>query len=97
MCLQPPARARAQLGWAPGGEGGLLVAEPALTSRVERECLTQLAFEMFNVPGYFSVDQAVASLHAVGKSSGLVVDVGHDKIGEAGGRASGGVGRGSAG
>jgi actin-related protein 7 len=69
-----------QLGWAEGGEAGLLVVEPILTSRDERERLAQLAFEVFNVTGYLATDAAVASLYAAGRTSGLVVDLGHDKI-----------------
>lgn len=36
----------------------------------------QLAFEVFNVQGYFVADQAVLSLYAVGKLNGTVVDLG---------------------
>ena len=70
-----------QLGWVAGEEGPVLVAEPVLTSRAERERLAQLMFETFNVAGYFASDQAVLSLYAVGKASGVAVDVGTDKIG----------------
>ena len=71
-----------QLGWIEGAEGPALVVEPALSSRDDRERLAQLMFEVFNVSGYFATDSAVASLYSVGKLSGMVVDVGYEKIGE---------------
>ena len=69
-----------QLGWVEGAEAGCLMVEPALTSRSDRELLTQLMFETFNVSGYFATDSAVASLAAAGKVNGLVVDIGDQKI-----------------
>jgi actin-related protein len=66
--------------WVQGAEGSLLMIEPALTSRSDRELLTQLMFEVFNVSNYYATDSAVASLAAVGKLSGVVVDIGFDKI-----------------
>lgn len=68
-----------QLGWEKGEEGHLLIAEPLCTSREDREQLAQLAFEVFNVTGLFFADQALLSLFSVGKSTGLVVDLGHTK------------------
>lgn len=41
------------LGWQVGGEGALVVAEPVLTSRPDRELLCQLLFEVFNVAGAY--------------------------------------------
>jgi actin-related protein 7, plant len=66
--------------WVQGAEGSLLMIEPALTSRSDRELLTQLMFEVFNVSNYYATDSAVASLAGVGKLSGVVVDIGYDKI-----------------
>ncbi len=79
-----------QLGWIRGEEGNLLMAEPLLTSRDERERLTHLMFEGFNVSSYFASDQAVLSLFSMGKLSGIVVDMGYDKTGPWG-KAVGGV------
>jgi hypothetical protein len=42
----------------------------------------QLLFEQFNVAGVYVANAAVLSLHAVGKLSGLAVDVGAGKVGE---------------
>lgn len=49
--------------------------------QVDREQLAQVAFEAFNVTGLYFADQAVLSLYSIGKSSGLVVDIGHEKTG----------------
>ncbi|PNH11787.1 Actin-related protein 7 [Tetrabaena socialis] len=68
------------LGWELGNEGNIMLCEPLLTSRPDRETMAQLMFEVFNVTGLFVQDQAVLSLYAVGRTNGLVVDVGHDKI-----------------
>lgn len=69
-----------QLGWGVGQEGPILFCEPVLTPREDRERLTQLAFEGLGATGIFVVDQAVLSLYAAGKTSGIVVDYGLDKI-----------------
>ncbi|KAG1659730.1 hypothetical protein FOA52_009447 [Chlamydomonas sp. UWO 241] len=69
-----------QLGWELGAEGCIVMTEPVLTSRSRREWVTRLMFEVFNVAGLFFVDSASASLYAVGKTSGCVVDIGHGKV-----------------
>ncbi|KAG2484373.1 hypothetical protein HYH03_016789 [Edaphochlamys debaryana] len=68
------------MGWELGNEGNIMLCEPLLTSRPDREMLTQLMFEVFNVNSLFVQDTAVLSLYAVGRLTGLVVDIGHDKI-----------------
>jgi actin-related protein 7 len=68
-----------QLPWIEGAEGPVMMVEPALTPRRDRERLIQLMFEVFNVNGYFATDAAVASLAAVGRLGGTVVDVGYEK------------------
>lgn len=69
-----------RLGWIMGQEGNVVLTEPILTSRPDRERVTQLMFEVFNANGVFIQDQPVCSLYAAGKTSGLVVDVGHSKV-----------------
>lgn len=49
--------------------------------QADRERLVQLLFEQFNVAGVYVADAAVLSLYAVGKLSGLAVDVGAGKVG----------------
>ena len=66
-------------GWVAGEEGCLLAVEPVATPRRDRERWAQLAFEKFNVAGFFALDAPVAALYAVGRPSGTVIDVGHDK------------------
>lgn len=68
------------LGWTPGQEGYLVIAEPVGTSKLDRERLVQMAFERFNVTGLFVQDQASLALYAAGKLSGCVVDLGHGKL-----------------
>lgn len=67
------------LAWQQGSEGSIVVAEPLFTSRPDRELLAQLLFEVFNVSGMYVQDQAVLSLFTLGRTSGTVVDIGHDK------------------
>lgn len=68
------------LGWEVGVEGSVLMAEPLLTSKRERELLTQLMFEVFNVYGLYFQDPATLALYALGRLTGCVVDIGHGKI-----------------
>lgn len=67
-----------QLGWPEGDEGYVLCTEnvPCMP-RSDREYLTQMFFETFNVRGCYLLDSSVASLYAAGKTDGVVVDVGH--------------------
>lgn len=50
--------------------------------QADREQLTQLMFEEFNMTGFFLCDQPILSLYAVGKITGTVVDIGHAKTGK---------------
>lgn len=59
----------------------MLLAEPLFTAKADREKLTQLAFEVFNVSGFFISDEAVLCLYAVAKQTGTMVDLGHSKTG----------------
>jgi actin-related protein 7 len=63
-----------------GTPRGVVLVEPVMQSRSTREQLVQLMFETFNVSSYFATDAAVASLYSIGKTSGIVVDVGYDKV-----------------
>ena len=47
------------------------------TSKADRERLTQMMFESFNVSGLYVAEQPVAALYAVGKVTGVSVDVGY--------------------
>ena len=65
---------------APSHQRSVLLVEPSMQPRATREKLMQLLFEEFRVENYFSMDAAVASLYAIGKTSGIVVDVGYEKV-----------------
>jgi len=71
-----------QSGWTEGAEENVVLVEPALTPRLDRERLTQILFEKFNVNSLFVTDTAVSSLYSVGRTGGIVVDIGYEKIGE---------------
>lgn len=43
--------------------------------------MVQTMFETFNVSGLYAMEQAVLSLYAVGRITGVSIDVGHGKIG----------------
>ena len=67
-----------RLGWEAGEEGAALFSEQVLTPRRDRERLTSLCFERFGLAGMFVAESPVLALYSVGRSSGLVADVGHD-------------------
>ncbi|CAJ0587977.1 unnamed protein product, partial [Mesorhabditis spiculigera] len=53
-----------------------LFSESAWNDKAKREKLTELAFEKYNVPAYFLVNNAVLAAFANGRTSGLIVDSG---------------------
>ncbi len=63
------------LGAAPG-EHEVLVTEPPLNPKHSRERLTALMFDTFGVAGLYIGITSVLSLYAVGKFTGLVVEIG---------------------
>ena len=66
-----------QLGWPAGDEGHVLMtANPITLNRADKEKLTQMLFEVFDVKGMFLLDSAVASVYAAGKASGVSLDIG---------------------
>jgi len=50
--------------------------------QADREHLTQLLFEHFNVAGLYLGEQGVLSTYTVGKTTGTVIDLGHGKTGQ---------------
>nr|QGN00869.1 ActL2 [Drosophila azteca] len=54
----------------------VLLAEPPLNPKANREKLTEIMFEKFGTPGLYLAVQAVLSLYASGRTTGLVVDSG---------------------
>lgn len=63
-----------------GGEGSAVIAEPLFAPKRDRELITQLMFEVFNVSGLCMQDQASLALYSIGKLQGAVVDLGHGKL-----------------
>merc|ERR1711939_59873 len=56
--------------------GCVLLSEAPLNPKVNRETMTQVMFESFNVPATFIAMQAVLALYASGRTTGVVVDAG---------------------
>ncbi|GBG33800.1 Actin [Hondaea fermentalgiana] len=57
-------------------EQPLLITEPLLTPKINRERTIQIMFETFNVPAYYVVSQPALSLYSTGRSTGLVLESG---------------------
>jgi centractin len=54
----------------------VLLTEPPLNPRQNREYAAQILFETFNVPALYTSIQAVLSLYASGRTTGIVLDSG---------------------
>ena len=57
-------------------EHPVLLTESPLNSKENREKMTQIMFETFNVPAMYIANQSVLSLYATGRTTGLVCDSG---------------------
>ncbi|MBS7248466.1 MAG: actin family protein [Candidatus Freyarchaeota archaeon] len=57
-------------------EHPILLTEPPLNPRENREKMAEIMFETFNAPAVYVAMQAVLSLYASGRTTGLVVDSG---------------------
>merc|ERR1712125_311993 len=54
----------------------VLLTEAPMNPKANRERMTQILFETFNVPGMYVAIQAVLSLYASGRTTGVVTDIG---------------------
>ena len=62
----------------PQEERNILTSDSPLSPKINREKITQIMFEKFNVQGLFICIRPILSLYCVGKTSALVLESGDD-------------------
>ena len=56
----------------PSQEHGIFLTEAPLNPKANREKITQIMFETFNAPAFYVAIQAVLSLYASGRTTGVL-------------------------
>ena len=59
------------------GDHPVLLTEPPFNPKAKRERATQIMFETFNSPALFIANEAVLSVYATGRTTGVLLDSGH--------------------
>lgn len=57
-------------------EHKIIIAETSLNPKENREKISQIFFETYNVPGLYIANQAILALNSTGRSTGIVIDSG---------------------
>jgi actin beta/gamma 1 len=57
-------------------EHPILLTEAPLNPKQNREKMTKIMFETFNVPCFYTIQQSVCALYSNGKTTGVVLDSG---------------------
>ena len=60
-----------------GKEHPVMLADSPTITEADRNKMAEIMFEKFEIPAYFVCSQSVLSLYSAGRTSGIVVDVGH--------------------
>eukprot|EP01125_Pyxidicula_operculata_P008162 TRINITY_DN275_c0_g2_i1.p1 TRINITY_DN275_c0_g2~~TRINITY_DN275_c0_g2_i1.p1 ORF type:complete len:1179 (+),score=388.10 TRINITY_DN275_c0_g2_i1:39-3575(+) len=61
-------------------EHAILLTESVFNPKANREKLTQIMFETFNVPAMYLISSAALALYASGRTTGVVVDFGESTV-----------------
>lgn len=58
-------------------EHNVMLTEVPLNNKFSKERTAHMMFEQFNVPGFYLSQTAILTLYSTGKTTGIIVDLGH--------------------